>query len=300
MKSLTQRVMWFALIALLMPLGAQSAFGDLVGDDSGDLIGVDNDTGDLYAVSTADASLSYIGSTGLDKLGSLEYWNGSLYGMTNGSKFAIDPNDRPALYRFDLNASQTAVTAVVKIGTDSGLGLSTFEGGLAFGPDGTAYGVNEGSTGDATLFSVDLGTGAGTPIGIVSNVPHDINGLSWRSDGMLIGLDRESQSLLVIDPVTLGISVLAPVSEAIGGIGGMVLAGEVGYFATAGPGQTVPGSNALYSFDPYTGDYGYVGNFNLPPDGSLEGISGLAVIPEPASLALLAFGGMALLRRRRK
>lgn len=57
-------------------------------------------------------------------------------------------------------------------------------------------------------------------------------------------------------------------------------------------------------------DYGAIigdfGTFNLPDkfavldNGSLSGVYTIGVIPEPASLALLAFSGLALLRRRRQ
>lgn len=272
----------------------------LVGGSSAlaDLIAVDQDTGDLYTTSTVDASLTFLGSTGLEQLGSLEFFDGSLYGITSGSNDEADPANRPTLYKIDLNASQTGIESVEAVGE---LGLSLFEGGLAISPDGMAYGVNHDTVSAPGLFSINLATGAAVLIGVVSGGDHDVNGLSWRTDGMLIGLDRKSQSLLVINPTTAVAAILAPVEPSIGAIGGMVITENGGYFATAGPGYapTLRGSNGLYSFDPFTGEVlDFVGNFNLPTAGSQEGISGLAIVPEPASIALLGLGTMALIRRR--
>ena len=275
-----------------------SAF--LVGGSSAlaDLVAVDHDTGDLYLTSTANASLTFLGSTGLERLGSLEFYDGSLYGITHGSSAAVDPAGRPTLYRINLNAGQTGIETVEAVGQ---LGLSLFEGGLAISADGTAYGVNQGDVSNPGLFSINLATGAATTIGIVTGGQHDIDGLSWRTDGMLIGLDRKSQSLLVINPTNAVATILAAVEPSIGAIGGMVIAESGSYFATAGPGNppAVQGTNGLYSFDPFTGEVlEFVGNFNLPTSGTQEGIGGLALVPEPASMAILALGTLALVRRR--
>jgi len=264
---------------------------------SASLIAVNYDSGELYSVSTADATLSLIGSTGLPaRLTNLEFFDGSLYGFTSNT---VVPTDPARLYRINLNDGHTAIDSITTVGE---LGLTTvFEGGLAIAPDGRAYGVNENSPTVPGLFSIDLSTGAATRIGTISGGSHDIGGLSWRSDGMLIGLDRSSKSLLVIDPSNAAATVLAPVVPAIGLIGGLVITEQVSYFATAGTGYppSVQGSNGLYSFDPFTGEVvEFVGNFNLPIGGTQEGISGLAFIPEPSSVVLMLIGASALIRRR--
>ena len=65
---------------------------------------------------------------------------------------------------------------------------------LAFAPNGTAYGTNGDSAAIPQLFTINLTTGAATVIGTLSGGDHDINGLAYRSDGMLIGLDRVTNS----------------------------------------------------------------------------------------------------------
>lgn len=249
------------------------------------LIAIDQDTTNLYAVSASDATLSLIGMTGIDDLGALEFResDGFLYGITTGVS--------AALYRIDaLDASATLVGP---------LGLSTFEGGLAFALDGTAYGVNAGSTSVPILYQINMDTGQATAIAAFAN-RHDFDGLGWHRDG-LIGLDRVTNALLSIDPATAETSLILDVDPIVGGIGGMVLTGEFAFFATAGTESGTPGSNELYTFDPKTGTHELIGPFTVDsePLGG-NGIAGLAVIPEPATLLLLAVGSVSLMARRRR
>jgi hypothetical protein len=66
---------------------------------------------------------------------------------------------------------------------------------------------------------------------------------------MLVGLDRESNSLLAIDPTTAASSVILGVASTVGAIGGMAAIGDSGFFATSGPSSSPTGSNTLYSFE---------------------------------------------------
>ena len=176
------------------------------------------------------------------------------------------------------------------------LGVFLFEGGLAFAPDGTAYAVNGGVTTTA-LLKLGLDTGVATVVNMLSG-RHDIGGLGWRSDGLLVGLDGTNDQLVTIDPVTLAIENIDELDPwpMMGSVGGMVLLGDAAYFATGGPLAISEGSNSLYTFDPVDGDPSWVGSF----DGTITGtgISGLAIIPEPATLGLVLIGCCAVLRRR--
>jgi hypothetical protein len=139
---------------------------------------------------------------------------GTLYGFSAGAS---------TLYT--INPSTAAATAI------GPLGLGVFEGGLTFAPNGTAYGTNASGAANAQLFSINLTTGAATVIGFMG--AHDINGLAYRAtDNMLIGLDRVTNALVLIDPVTAATSDLAVVPSAIGSVGGMTVAGITGYFNT--------------------------------------------------------------------
>ncbi len=253
----------------------------------GQLIGVEANTGTLYSISTGDATLTEIGPTGLSGLGALEFnaHDGLLYGMTSG--------EHAALYRIGVSPSLDQVLSVDLVGE---VGMFAFEGGLAFAPDGTAYAVNGGVTIPA-LLTLNLNTGAFTASQLLDG-RYDIAGLGWRSDGMLVGLDSETNMLITIDA---GTGVTAPVHAAptIGTVGGVYLEDDSGYFATAALGAIFPGSNALYEFDAITGDYSLIGDFSGTFDTTAyTGMSGLAIIPEPATLGLVLIGCCAVLRRR--
>ncbi|MCH8148744.1 MAG: PEP-CTERM sorting domain-containing protein [Planctomycetes bacterium] len=249
------------------------------------IVAIDRDTTNLYAVSSSDATLTWIGTTGIAEFGSLEYReaDGFLYGVTTGVN--------SSLYRID--ATDASITLV------GALGVTTFEGGLAFAADGTAYGVNGGSTQVPVLYQINMENGEAT-LTAAFNDRHDFDGLGWYGDG-LIGLDKVTNALLAIDPKTADISLIREVDPIVGGIGGMILNAEFGYFATAGLEAQTPGSNELYTFDPKTGSHEVVGTFTVdgqPLPGS--GIAGLAVIPEPATILLFAAGGVSLMIRRRR
>jgi hypothetical protein len=254
---------------------------------AGPLFAIDNDTGNLYQVSTSNASLALVGNTGLVGFGGIEFApNGTLYGVTS----SFQPT--PSLYTIN------PLTAAATLKGPLGIGF-VFEGALAFAPDGTAYGANGGDAGNDKLFKINLSTGAATVLGTLAG-SHDIDGLAVRSDGMLIGLDRVTNSLLVIDPVSLAISTLATLVPTVGGVGGMTADGSTGFFSTSGPGGSNPGSDSLYSFNLFTGSSALIGTFPGAIQGN--GISGLAatpaVAPQPATGILVALGGLGLLTYR--
>ena len=228
------------------------------------LLGIDTDTGNLYQISTADASLSLIGNTGIPVPAELQFApDGSLYCFTVGTN--------SVLYTIDPNSAQATLIGPL------GVGL-VFEGGLAFSPAGVAYGANAGTAVVPQLFRLDLSTGHATIIGTISGGLHDINGLAWRSDGMLVGLDRESNSLLAINPQTAVSSTIAALSPVVGAVGGMTALGDTGYFSTSGLGGYFPGSDGLYSFNLMTGAYNFIGSFSPAIQGT--GISGIALMPQ--------------------
>jgi hypothetical protein len=242
-------------IGVLLLLFVNSAHSALIGASS---------NGNLYIISETTGASTYLSSPGV--FGSLDYSsNGTLYGMSFGTD--------PALYSINAISGSTSLVG--------SLGFSfIFEGGLAIGPGDIAYGVNEGNAGVPGLFSVNLATGAATSIGIMSGGDHDINGLTVRSDGMLVGLDRVTSSLLAIDPVTASTSVIASLGFTVGVAGGMDSNGTTGYFAN--------GSD-LYSVDLYSGAVQSVGNMGVS-------IYGLAVTAVPIPAAVWLFGsGLGLL-----
>jgi hypothetical protein len=250
------------------------------------ILGIEWDTGKLYSVSTSNAALTLIGNTGVQRFAALEFApDGTLYGFTENSDVL------PALYR--INPLTAASTFIGNLGN---VNTFVFEGALAFSPAGVAYGTNTVSSASPGLFTINLTTGALTNVGTISGGSHDINGLAWRSDGMLVGLDRVNNTLITINPATAASSFLASLPFVVGSIGGMTVQGSTGYIATGGPNNPFAGSSQLYSFDLFTGATNFIGTFSPTITGA--GISGLAV-PEPAMLAFFTVGAGLMLRRKR-
>ena len=234
------------------------------------MYGIDSDTGNLYKVSTVSASLTLIGNTGIPTSADLQFApDGTLY------SFSVGTNS--TLYRIDPNTAHATSIGLLGVG-------NVFEGGLAFSPGGTAYAANNGTASIPKLLKLNLLTGQATVIGTISGGSHDINGLEWRSDGMLVGLDRVSNALLAINPQTAASSTIVVLSPVVGAVGGMTAAGDSGYFSTAGPtgiNGYFPGSNELYSFNLFSGAYTRIGTFAPTIQGT--GIGGIALTPTPAT-----------------
>ena len=93
----------------------------------------------------------------------------------------------------------------------------------------------------------------------------------------LVGLDRERNALLQIDPATGASTVIASALTTVGPAGGMAVLDGVGYFAA--------NNNELWRFDLQSGAQSRVGVVS-----SMTRIGGLAAIPEPATAALLCTG----------
>ncbi len=203
--------------------------------------------------------------------------DGTLYG------FSTSASASPTLYT--INPQTATATPVGPLGS-----LFVFEGGLAFAPDGTAYGVNGNNATAGQLFTLNLQTGAATVIATYSgtNPAYDINGLVYRSDGMLVGLEDFSNSLIVLNPVTGAITTLAALPFVVGPVGGMTELNGRAYLATG-----AGGSDSLYTANLFTGARSLVGVFSPGfPGSGLSGIAGepASSVPEPSAYNLLALG----------
>lgn len=264
----------FVLAGVLAATGSWAITGPFI-------YGIHRDSGVLYKVGVLNAEVEAIGATGIALPSGLEFTpdGSTLYAISNA------PNH---IYRVDAGTGASTLVG----GLGSGF---QFEGGLAFASNTLAYFTNGSTAGDARLFKLDLPTLTVSEVGNMGAA--DINGLAWRDDGMLVGLDRVSNALVTINPHTAVLSTLATIPDTVGSVGGMTVYSGFAYFATSGSGGSLPGSNSLYATDLYSGSSFLVGAF--PPAISGLGLSGLAAVPEPATLLALGAGLAALLRRRR-
>lgn len=285
------RVGWIMLSLAALLAAPQAAYAGDITPTEARLIGIELGTGSLYEVSQLDASVTKIGETEITNVGALEaHPDGTLYGFTSGADSAL----------VEINPNTAATTSVGALGAGF-----VFEGGLAISPGGSAFGTNLGSATSPSLLSVDLSNGSASLIGSLGS-NHDFNGLTWRSDGMLVGLDRVTSALWEIDPATaaLGSMIGVSLSPTLGSIGSLAsMDGSTGFFTTAGA-STTPGSNELWEIDFFSGVHSLIGQLLLPTGSA--GLSGLAVVvepipaPEPSYVALLGLGlaAIAIIRRR--
>jgi hypothetical protein len=229
----------------------------------------------VSAMSTADGDQlfgvyrpAYIDSTtGTGTQSTSVVWNfvnslardgqGRLFSVSEGQLVQIDP------YALTLNP-------IVKL---SGLGGAT---GLAFTPDGELFAVstaspNPGSTSD-TLFRIDTATGQTTVVGNTGF--SGVQDLACSSSGTLYGWSIAS-GLITIDQHTgrgtdVNPSVDAPV--------------EIQALAFGVDGTLYGARDALFKIDRVTGIPVEIGS------GGYGDIRGLALIPEPPLVGLLAIG----------
>jgi len=230
-----------------------------------------------------------------------------LLGFSGGQLSQIDP----------FTATQTP------IGANNGLSATGFE----VLPDNRGFLTPfDGNFDTQQLFEIDINTGAASP---VSASPTEIgdaidaaagNPLGTASPfiislgavgSSLYGVDLDTESLIALDPNTGAASVVGAVG-AVGSVGG---GAYFGFSSLTGVDENSDGNfDALFGAVNFFDDgidvqrLGGVARYDLT-DGtwSLVGTNpgviffgfGSSPVPEPSSLALLAMGGLALLRRKR-
>ena len=207
--------------------------------------------------------------------------NGVLYGLSN----AADPDDPNSLFTID---PDTGISQPVGA---TGLG-NIIEGDLAFDPTtGIPYGLYNLDIGQRQLFTIDTQTGAATVI--PGSLSGDASAVAFDSTGMLHVIDTSLQELLTVDKTTGATLTATSLSTALGSVAGMDVDPATGVFYVA-DGES-GGTDALYTLDATTGELTEIGSTGL-----VDGLAGLAFLPEPTSLLLLAVGVVAMRARKRR
>lgn len=236
--------------------------------------------------------------------------------------WSIQSNGNDHLYRIDLSTGAATDMGLVNFGDAEGMsfgpggqlfaiGGSTAEfwnvttpPGVMVGPTGPRNGLDagldyyngvmynlQGALGGSTLYTINTSTGAATLVGSANTQFGD--DLAINSSGVAYAADWiTTDSLYRVDLTTGGFTLIGPLNQGNVSLqAGGAFAGSTLYNITS--------DGRLFTLDTTTGAATFIANtFDAASGAGLTGWEGLAVIPEPASLSLLALGALALLRRR--
>ncbi|MCK4625357.1 MAG: PEP-CTERM sorting domain-containing protein [Phycisphaerae bacterium] len=260
---LTISVVMAVMIISPTMLSAVEAWGYSVQSDGDDC---------LYRINLTSGTATKIGPVGYGDVEGLSFQPGTgiLFGWNNGGHL---------------------ITIDLVSGTGTYVGPSgvsgQFDAGLTFDGNGDLF-VSKST--DSELYSANPNTGLVSLIGYTSGM--DVIALEDAGGNSLWGVSQEHDD----QPLSfVSLSKITGAATLIGNVGlGSGVSHGVGIDYT--PDGTLWGiadSGAIFTIDTVTGQGTVTAN-------TLSGFEGLAVIPEPATLSLLAVGAMALIRRRRK
>lgn len=261
-----------AALSLIVAFSSSSAlagsvllYGSTGGAGGGEIYTIDPDTGDV----------TFIGDTGQDKLGGIDFdGSGVLYGVSGGSigpamLMTIDPND----------------ASVNIIGPISGIqGVDA----LAFDADDTLYGGAWNGQGE--LITIDPGTGnLLTSVVLFGGGGNNFTpGLDFDGSGRLYGSRGNSAERTEdFEFIDFNTGQVTPIGGATAIISDIWFAPDGRLFGGSPDGS-------LYDIDPGTGNKTFLFNTGI------DRLSGLTGIPEPATMGVLFVGGLLMLRRRRR
>lgn len=248
-----------------MGAGAPAGAAVLLGADFG---------GVLYDVDTFTGDAINPRATGISTLSGIAF---SPAGMLYGHDAATD-----WLHRIN---PQTGASVPVGF-----IGIDVTEGDLAFNPvSGQLFGTQ--SFGDDRLYTIDLATGQGTTVGVITDAG-DISAIAFDAAGTLYALDTLTDAIYIVDPLTADILSTIPLGASLGSSAGMAFDPVTGNLYIADGGAL--GTNKLYLFLLDVPFLFELGDTNAP-----TGLSGLTFIPEPSCAGLLLAAAVLLRRPRR-
>ena len=224
-------------------------------------------------------------------------------GVTTPADMAAGPDGQ--LYSINTGFGTVGAFKLHRIDPVTGTGtvvgttglISSVEGGLTCSPSGTLYGSYQINGATKSLYTVNRATGQTTILGPTTG-SDDVSALAFGADGTLYAIDSTVNDggvakLYTLNPSNGGILTTTPLSlDFDGGTLGAAIDPDTGTFYVASG-----GTDTLYTLNVATGNLTAVGSL-----GPLTDVVGLAFVsvPEPGATALLAVGGLGMLRRRRR
>lgn len=228
-----------------------------------------------YTLDQATGATALVGSTGYDfpgdlasdtRTGSYRIWAPDI---TTNTLIKIDPATGVGTAVAPFNSNDKIVSMAFDITT-----------GKLYGTSAQGF----GAAGDQ-LYEIDPNTAATTLIGTLG--VNNVYALAFNNVGKLYGVGEDRRALFLISTSTGAANLVAPIAL------------DHVYDIATRPEDNVTfavdtGTSALYTLDLNTGATALVGGY------AASNVVGLAFspVPEPATLALVAVGGLVALRRR--
>ena len=182
-------------------------------------------------------------------------------------------------------------------------GAATLVGPGAFTPtlDGIDFGFNAGTS--QLYVASDTGqnltlnplTGAATVGPNYTGAPVDAMAYDY-ANGDFYGISADTDDLYLMNPTTGATSLIGPSGVSFSGRIGFDISPTTGQAYFAGTIGTEP---ELYNVNLVTGAFTEIGAL-VPDELGTAGTNSIAVVPEPATVAFLTIGGLALLLYRRR
>lgn len=232
---------------------------------------IDDIADTLQIFDTTSLTFTNVGALGV---------NGSDFGDlswgSNGQLYWLSGRIDASLYT--INTVTGAATLVGSHGVSDMFGLGLNEA------NGIMYGTQ--FSGGSGIFTIDQSTGAATQIG---NSPGGIGGLTYVNGFGLLGTHDGGGEILRVNPdgTTTQISAGA----------GFIDDSDIAYDSSTGLMWAVDWSGNVFSYDT---NNSFARTSVLSGQGAHDGMALISTVPEPASVAAVGLGGLALLLRRRR